>query len=99
MVVSTIIYSGFCVSLNKKSLMRLLILNCVLLGFSVGFLFFLLWKNEFMIMSQSSDFIAILAFVFLIISFFSGIMTFLLRNKNLLKKGEGRDRGRKKGAR
>lgn len=79
--------------------MRLLILNCVLLGFSVGFLFFLLWKNEFMIMSQSSDFIAILAFVFLIISFFSGIMTFLLRNKNLLKKGEGRDRGRKKGAR
>ena len=66
--------------------MRLLVVNCVLLGFSIGFLFFLLWKNEFLLSPQSEDFIAILAFIFLAVSSVAGIVFLFLTDKKLINK-------------
>lgn len=66
--------------------MRLVIVNCILLGFSVAILFFLLWKNGFLISTQSKDFITILAFFFLSISSVAGIVFLFLRDKKLIKK-------------
>lgn len=49
--------------------MKRLIFNCVTLGFFTGFLIYPFWKNDFLITSTSDEFISILAFVFLSISF------------------------------
>ena len=66
--------------------MKLLVVHCCLLGFSIGFLFFLLWKNDFHISTQSEDFISILVYIFLSISSVAGIVFLLLTNKKLIKK-------------
>ncbi|MDR7129061.1 hypothetical protein J2X69_001396 [Algoriphagus sp. 4150] len=65
--------------------MKRLIFNCVMLGFSTGFLIYLFWKNDFLITSTSDEFISILAFVFLSISFFAGTMFSYFQIKNGFK--------------
>jgi hypothetical protein len=65
--------------------MKRLIFNCVMLGFSSGFLIYLFWKNDFLITSDSDEFISMLAFVFLSISFFAGVIFSYYQIKNGFK--------------
>ena len=66
--------------------MKLLVVYCCLLSFSIGFLFFLLWKNDFHISTQSEDFISIVVYISLSISSVAGIVFLFLTDKKLIKK-------------
>jgi len=66
--------------------MKLPVVHCCLLVFSIGFLFFLLWKNDFLISTQSGDLTSILGYIFLSLSSAAGIVFLLLTDKKLIKK-------------
>ena len=65
--------------------MKWFVINLSMLGFCLGFLVFLLWRNDFRIDNDSEDFIPIISFVLLFITFIIGafrVLPEIKKNKN-----------------
>ena len=61
----------------KQSSMKWFVINLSMLGFCLGFLAFLLWRNDFRINNNSEDFIPIISFALLFITFVIGLIRVL----------------------